>query len=91
MYPEEKTPLLSLRQSAQKTIWAVGGGKGGTGKSFIAASLAIHFAHLEKGVVLMDADLGGPILQTFLGMDDSNLNLGLFFPNKVSKFKETCL
>lgn len=89
MHPEEKTPLLSFRQTAQKTIWAVGGGKGGTGKSFIAASLAIHFAHLEKDVVLIDADLGGPNLHTFLGMDDSNLNLGHFFTNKVSKLKDT--
>ena len=89
MYSEEKIPLLSLRQTSQKTIWAVGGGKGGTGKSFIAASLATHLAFHEKDVVLIDADLGGPNLHTFLGMNDSNLDLGHFFTNKVSKLKET--
>lgn len=89
MYSEEKIPLLSLRQTPQKSIWAVGGGKGGTGKSFIAASLATHLAFHEKDVVLIDADLGGPNLHTFLGVNDSNLDLGHFFTNKVSKLKET--
>lgn len=89
MHSEEKIPLLSLRQTPQKTIWAVGGGKGGTGKSFIAASLATYLAFHEKDVVLIDADLGGPNLHTFLGMNDSNLDLGHFFTNKVSKLKET--
>lgn len=86
---EEKIPELSIHQSPQKTIWAVGGGKGGTGKSFIAASLAIHLASLEKNVVLIDADLGGPNLHTFLGMNDSHMDLGHFFTNRVSKLSDT--
>lgn len=89
MSVEEKIPDLSVHQTSQKTIWAVGGGKGGTGKSFIAASLAIHLASQEKDVVLIDADLGGPNLHTFLAMNDSHLDLGHFFTNKVSRLEET--
>ncbi|MFP4082457.1 MAG: MinD/ParA family protein [Candidatus Aminicenantes bacterium] len=89
MNPGKKYPPLSLHQTPQRTIWAVGGGKGGTGKSFIAANLAIHLAAQEKDVVLIDADLGGPNLHTFLGMNDSNLDVGYFFTNKVSELKDT--
>jgi len=88
---ERSIPLLSLHQGTDKTIWAVGGGKGGTGKSFISASIAIELAHLEKDVTLIDADLGGPNLHTFLGMKESNLDLGDFITNKVAKLKDTVI
>ncbi len=89
MSPHKKNSSLSLYQNTQKTIWAVGGGKGGTGKSFIAASLAIYLASIESDVVLIDADLGGPNLHTFLGMNHSNRDLGHFFSNQIKKLEDT--
>ena len=89
MSSKEKIPSLSLYRSPKKTLCAVGGGKGGTGKSFIAANLAIHLSQLEKDVVLIDADLGGPNLHTFLGMNHSNLDLGHFFSNRIKKLEDT--
>jgi flagellar biosynthesis protein FlhG len=86
---EPKIPMLSFHTDSTKTIWAVGGGKGGTGKSFITSSLAIHLASLKEDVVLVDADLGGPNLHTFLGMEESNTDLGHFFTNKVTKLQDT--
>lgn len=85
---EPKIPMLSVRTDSEKTIWAVGGGKGGTGKSFISASLAIHLASLNEDVVLIDADLGGPNLHTFLGMEESHIDLGHFITNKVEKLED---
>ena len=90
-YTESNAPLLSIHQGREKTIWAVGGGKGGTGKSFVSASLAIQLASLEKDVTLIDADLGGPNLHTFLGMKESNLDLGDFVTNKVPNLKDTVI
>ncbi len=60
------------------TIWAVGGGKGGTGKSFVASSLGIALAGRGRGVIMVDADLGAPNLHTFLGTGDAHPNMGDF-------------
>jgi flagellar biosynthesis protein FlhG len=61
-----------------KRIWAIGGGKGGTGKSFVAANLGLHLASLDRDVVLIDADLGAPNLHTLLGVRPSHPDLGDF-------------
>ncbi len=58
------------------TIYPIGGGKGGVGKSFVAASLGGFIANSGKTVALVDLDLGASNLHTFLGMPapDSGLN-----------------
>lgn len=50
-------------------IVAVGGGKGGAGKSLLAANLAIYLTTMGKRVVLLDADLGGANLHSFVGVE----------------------
>lgn len=50
-------------------ILAVGGGKGGVGKSFFACNLAAEFARTGRRVILVDADLGGANLHTYLGLE----------------------
>ncbi len=86
---EGKVPGLSLHDDGRKSIWAVGGGKGGTGKSFFSASLAIQLVRKENEVILIDADLGGPNLHTFLGVRESQRDLGHFITNKVTDLKDT--
>lgn len=49
-------------------LWAFGGGKGGTGKSALAASVGFQLSRLGKRVVLVDADFGGANLHTCLGV-----------------------
>jgi flagellar biosynthesis protein FlhG len=88
---EKEKPGVSLLPETKKTIWAVGGGKGGTGKSFISTSLAIELASQEGDVVAIDADLGGPNLHTLLGVKEAALDLGDFVNNKVSQLKEIVL
>jgi len=61
-----------------KRVWAIGGGKGGTGKSFVAASLGLHLASLDRDVILVDADLGAPNLHTLLGLKAGHPDLGDF-------------
>jgi flagellar biosynthesis protein FlhG len=61
-----------------KKIWAVGGGKGGVGKTFITANLGIALAGMGKRVVLVDADLGGSNLHIVLGIRASKYTLNDF-------------
>lgn len=65
-------------------IWAIGGGKGGTGKSFVASSLGINLAREGKGVILIDGDLGGANLHSFFGQKRVENTLSDFFENKLS-------
>lgn len=71
-----------------KRIWAVGGGKGGTGKSFVAASLGLHLASLDRDIVLVDLDLGAPNLHTLLGVKSSHPDLGDFLTGRVASLEE---
>ena len=52
-----------------RTLIAVGSGKGGVGKSTVAANLAIALARSGKKVGLVDADVYGPSQPTLLGTD----------------------
>lgn len=52
-----------------RKIIAVGGSKGGVGKSLIASSFAVYLAQLGKRVVLVDADPTGANLHIPLGVE----------------------
>jgi flagellar biosynthesis protein FlhG len=75
---------LNAPGRAARRIVAVGGGKGGAGKSLIAANLAIYLATLGKKVVLFDADLGGANLHTFVGVERPAVTLGDVFEKRVA-------
>jgi flagellar biosynthesis protein FlhG len=76
--------LLKGKFKAQnKEIWAVGGGKGGTGKTFLSGNLAISLAKTGKKVILVDADLGCANLHTCLGIDVTGATLSDFIRGKV--------
>jgi flagellar biosynthesis protein FlhG len=77
--------------SNRKTIWTIGGGKGGSGKSFIAANLGICLSRLGIRVVLIDADLGGANLHTFLGISPPALSLSDFIKKRVSHLQEVLI
>ncbi len=49
-------------------LWALGAGKGGVGKSVVTANLGVALAARGRRVALVDADLGGANLHTFLGL-----------------------
>jgi ATP-binding protein involved in chromosome partitioning len=53
---------------AAKSIIAIGSGKGGVGKSTIAASVALGLARAGSKVGLMDADVYGPSIPHLLGV-----------------------
>ena len=49
-------------------VVAIGGGKGGVGKSLVAANVGIFLATLGKRVILVDGSFGAPNLHIFAGV-----------------------
>jgi flagellar biosynthesis protein FlhG len=49
-------------------VWAVGGGKGGIGKSVLSILISMALAESGKDTVVIDGDLGGANLHTFMGI-----------------------
>ena len=74
-----------------KKIIAVGGGKGGVGKSLIAANLAIAMAQKHRKCALIDADLGGANLHTLFGIDRPQVLLEHFITGKIPTLSEALM
>ncbi len=63
-------------------VIAIGGGKGGIGKSLVAANVGIFLATLGKRVVLVDASFGAANLHIFAGVSRPSRSLAeCFLPN----------
>jgi flagellar biosynthesis protein FlhG len=69
-------------------IWAVGGGKGGVGKSVVASSLAAAIAGTGRRCAVIDADLGGANLHTLLGVSRPGRTLSHLLTREVASLAE---
>ena len=65
-------------------IYAVGGGKGGSGKSFLTANFGALFARQGHNTVLVDLDLGGSNLHSLLGFRQVKKGLNSYLNKSVS-------
>jgi flagellar biosynthesis protein FlhG len=83
--------MVSIHNDDRKMIWAIGGGKGGSGKSFITANIGVCLSKLGVRVILIDADLGGANLHTFLGISHPALSLSDFIKKRVSHLQEVLI
>ncbi len=63
-------------------IWAIAGGKGGTGKSFLTSQMAVALAEKNKKVIVIDTDFGGANIHSFFGLKKKTSSLNLFFEDK---------
>jgi len=60
-----------------KHVIAIGGGRGGVGKSIVSVNLAVYLAQLGRKVLLIDTDPAGAELHTALGLGPlSSLSVG---------------
>jgi len=71
-----------------KKIWAIGGGKGGVGKSLVSANVAICLALMGKKVVAVDLDLGGANLHTCLGLPIPSVTLSDYVSKRITNFED---
>ncbi|NNL77916.1 MAG: P-loop NTPase [Desulfobacterales bacterium] len=70
------------------TIIPVASGKGGVGKTFISATLAIALAELGHRVIAADLDFGGANLHSFLGLPNRFAGVGDFIKARTAELDE---
>jgi flagellar biosynthesis protein FlhG len=89
LLPASEAPVRRAAPAVRtRRIVAVGGGKGGIGKSLIAANLGIELARRGRRVVLVDADLGGANLHTTLGLEMPRRTLSDFIERRVARMED---
>ena len=86
------TTLISkeLRQDHRR-VYTVGGGKGGTGKSFAAANLGTILAQQGYKVLLLDLDLGASNLHTYLALGKPQISLKQYLAKEINDIKDVVL
>lgn len=80
-------PVYRRRPEGQRIV-ALGGGKGGVGRTVLAANLGIFLAQAGKKVVLVDAALGGANLHTCLAMELPAITLSDFLAGRVKRVED---
>ena len=89
--PAEKSETKPAAQAVKKTskkIIAVGGAKGGVGKSMLSANLAVGLALLGQKVVLADLDLGGADVHLYTGVKSLAKTWNDFLDKKVDAIED---
>lgn len=90
LHPAQENQYLpeGLEPERKVKIWAIGGGKGGVGKSLLTANTSICLALMGYKVVAVDLDLGGANLHTTLGVSIPEATLSDYLTKKVAKFED---
>lgn len=71
-------------KSVKSRLIAIGGGKGGVGKSFISSSIAIAMAQAGHSTTIVDLDLGGANLHSLFGLKTTETGIGDYIYRPVS-------
>ncbi len=79
---------MVINQGERRKILPVASGKGGVGKSVLVANLGISLASFGQRTVLVDLDLGGSNLHTYLGIKNRHAGLGNFLTDKSVSFSD---
>lgn len=78
-------------EDIKNRLWAIGGGKGGVGKSIVTLMTGTALARLGHKVILVDADMGGSNLHTLVGIRYHRYTLADFINRKVETIDEVLL
>lgn len=72
-------------------VISVGGGKGGVGKSVLAANLAAALARAGRRTALVDADLGAANQHTLFGIDRPKTTLQALLDREVPRLSDAAI
>ncbi len=84
----EGKPFSALNPGPEKEaaptrhLLPIASGKGGVGKTFLSVNLGIQLARRKKKVVIVDLDIGGSNLHTYLGLKSAEWGIGTFLTEK---------
>ncbi|XXF81579.1 P-loop NTPase [Myxococcaceae bacterium GXIMD 01537] len=87
----DSPPPGMARRTRPRRIIAVGGGKGGIGKSLVSTNLGVALAQAGMRVLLVDADLGGANLHTCLGVGQPTATLSDFLLRSKAQLDEVVI
>lgn len=79
---------MVINENVKKKIIPIASGKGGVGKSIMAANLSIALSDYGKDTVLIDLDLGGSNLHTYLGLKNTRPGIGNILSRKRGSFED---
>jgi flagellar biosynthesis protein FlhG len=86
---DERNALTGkISTTDRQKIWAIGGGKGGVGKSLVTANISICLSLMGYRVIALDLDLGGANLHTCLGVPIPPHTLSDYLLKKVSNLQD---
>ncbi|MBW2473020.1 MAG: P-loop NTPase [Deltaproteobacteria bacterium] len=84
-------PVPVEKPNIKPHVWAIGGGKGGVGKSALTTGIAMTLAGQGQRCVMIDADLGGANLHTFLGMSSPEHTISDLFRDPTKNLQDILL
>lgn len=79
------------RPAEPPKIWAVGGGKGGVGKSVLSTIFALWLARMGKRTIIVDVDLGGANVHTLLGIKNPPKTINDYITKKYPSLEDICI
>ena len=81
--PARRASRTDIKPHRVAPVFSVTSGKGGVGKTNVVANLAVALSHLNKRVLVIDADLGLANLDLLLGVKPT-FTLADFFAGKAA-------
>jgi flagellar biosynthesis protein FlhG len=85
---KESTPATPAPNPSRPVIIAIGGAKGGIGKSIFSANLGVFLSQQGAKTVLVDLDLGGANLHLYLGETALPGDIQDFLLQKVPRLED---
>jgi flagellar biosynthesis protein FlhG len=87
-FPQENSGERPHETPFRRKIIAVGGAKGGIGKSIFAANLGVLFSSAGHRTVLVDLDLGGANLHLYLGNTTLSSCINDFLCKRIPRLED---